>query len=123
MGDVTYSSLRRQVQALAKDVRKDAEAITAEAAAVDQAARDTAAVAGMIAAMKVAAATVAETEELARLMAGVSETASGYGSTADVTARAADDADRQAQTTHGGIHDAVQRSPDAAGDSGWYRQE
>lgn len=123
MSDLTYRGLRQQVQALAKDVTADAEAIAAEAEKVLEAARDTARVAEMIAAMKVAQATVAEVQELSRVMSGCTDAAVAYKAATDTTAKAAQAADQQAQATHGGINEAVQRSPEAAGDHRWYQQD
>jgi len=119
--DITYQQLQRDIQALAKDVRKDAEAIQTEAAALATAAQDTARVADQIAALHVAPATVAETQDLSREMTGVTAAARGYASAADTTARHAEAAEQQTRATHGGINEAVARSPEHAGNPVWYR--
>lgn len=123
MVDITYRQLRREVQALAKDVRKGAEGVRTRAKAVDEEAKDTTRVAEMIAGMGVSPHTVAETRELAKIMRGVSEASIAYATASDTTAKAADAADAQARASHEGIQQAVSKSPDHAKNHKWYRQE
>lgn len=119
----TYQKLQRDIRALARDVQRDSDALQQEAAAITAAARDTARVADQIAAMQVAQATIAETQSLARTMDGLSNTAKGYATAADTTARHAAAAEHQTQATHGGINEAFARSPEHAQNHRWYEQE
>lgn len=123
MAKTTYKALRRDIRALVRDVRRDSDTLQQESGAISEAARDAARVAEQIAAMKVAQATVAETHGLARVMAGLEQSAKGYAAAADTTAKQAAAAGQQLQTSHGGINEAVARSPQHAGNSAWYRQE
>ncbi|MFD3516352.1 hypothetical protein [Streptomyces sp. NPDC058657] len=111
MAAITFSELKREVTQLAKNATKGADAIRAEAQAIDAAAQDTRRVAEQIASMGVDQETRSETHHLAKLMAGVSEAAIDYASAGDTTAKAAQASHDQAQTTHGGIQAAYQRSP------------
>lgn len=121
--EITYKQLLSEVRSLAKDVLRDADAVQQETRAVSEAARDTSRVAEMIAAMEVSKATVASTLELSGAMSTVTTASAAYASAANDTAHAAKEADTQAQRTHGGIDEAVSRSPDHAGKSEWYKQE
>jgi methyl-accepting chemotaxis protein len=123
MADITYKQLRREVQAFAKKVRKNADQLTEQAKQTERAANRTAKVGDMIAGMQVSTATIGEMSELAQIMQAAAKGAAEFISASDTTARAADDADQQAQVSHEGINEAVGRSPEHAGKSGWYRQE
>lgn len=111
MPDITYRKLQAQVAALGKRIAQDAEAIRAEAQRIDEEAVSTSRTAEMISVMCVDNVTVAETRELAKIMAGVSEAAIAYASAGDNTAKAAKAAYDQNQTSHSGINEAVRRSP------------
>ncbi|GGZ82670.1 hypothetical protein GCM10010328_66360 [Streptomyces rubiginosohelvolus] len=69
--------------------------------------------------------TIAETNHLAKLMDGLSDSAHAYVSAADTTAKSAKAAHAQNQTSHGGIAEAVSRA--TVQTSGlnreWLRQE
>ncbi|GGU49822.1 hypothetical protein [Streptomyces violascens] len=120
---VTYRQLRREVQALAKNVRKGAEQIRQRTTVIDAAAKDTGKVAEQIGRMGVAQATIAETAELAKIMAGLSKAVIAYAVSTDTTAKAAKAVDDQAKASHEGIQQAMNRSPDAAKDTRWYQQQ
>ncbi|MFI1890470.1 hypothetical protein [Streptomyces jumonjinensis] len=120
---ITYGQLRAEVKALAKNVRKGGEQVRERAKALDKAAKDTGKIAEAIGRMGVARATIAETAELAKIMAGTSKVILSYSSSTDTTGKAADAADAQAKASHGGIAAAVGRSPEHATDRRWYRQE
>jgi hypothetical protein len=126
MPDLTYKQLQRDISNLAKSVAKGSEAIRARARAIDEEAKDTTRVAQMISGLRVDAATVAETTELARIMQGVSEAAIAYAAAGDTTAKQATAAHSQAQASHGGINEAISRSPvNNVHDINreWFRQE
>jgi hypothetical protein len=111
MTDLTYKQLLKQVTDLATSVTKGAEAVRTAARRIDTDAQDTHRVAEMINLMGVDPATTAETTELARIMQGVSKASIAYASAGDTTAKAAQASAAQARTTHGGIQEAVDRSP------------
>lgn len=121
--DLTYAGLRYLVQDLAMRSAREGDAIQEEANKLEEVARDVLRVAESIAAMEVAPATTAEMRDLSAVLRGATTAVGEYASAAHDTAKMADAADRQAQTTHGGIDEAVARSPEHAGKAGWYRQE
>lgn len=125
MADITYKQLKAAVENLAKEVNRASDAIRAKAQQIDEEAKDTARIAEMIAGMGVDTATVGETRDLSRLMNGVSEAAITYASAGDNTAKSASAAAIQAHVTHGGIQEAVSRSPvDVRNlDREWLRQD
>lgn len=127
MPELTYAQLQKAVTTLAKDIARGAEAIGRHAQAIDEEARDTARVGDLIGAMKVDTATVAETHELSKIMAGLSEAALAYAAAGDDTARAAQAAHDQNRHSHGGINEAASRSPVGREiydvDRGWLSQE
>jgi hypothetical protein len=126
MADLTYKQLQQAVTELGKNVARASEAIRVKAKQIDEEATDTARVAEMIGAMSVDNATVAETRELAKITAGLSQAAIAYATAGDNTTKAAQAAHDQARTTHGGIQEAVSRS-NVAGihdvNREWLRQE
>lgn len=121
--DLTYQQLQTATAALAHDAQRSGEAIGQETADVLEAAQDTARVADQIAALGVCQATVSETQELARILGGLCAAAGGYAAAADTTAKTAAAAGAAARTTHGGINEAVARSPQHTRNAAWYRQE
>lgn len=120
---LTYLELRRETKALARDVRRATEQHKKTAAAMDAEAKDTSRIAEQIAALKVDTATVAETREVSRIMQGLSQAALAFANAAEETSRSATAADQQAQSDHGGIHEAVGSSPVPMADRAWYTQE
>lgn len=121
--DLTYRQLLRATRELAREVRRDTEAHRKLAAKQDEEAKDTGRIAEQIAALGVDAATVAETREVARNMRGLSESALAYAAGTDDAARAAKAAENEAVNTHGGIQEAVDRSPVDMAKSEFYTQE
>lgn len=111
MPDLTYAQLAEATAALARDITRSSEAIRVHAKNIDDEAKDTTSVAESIAALKVDSATVAETREVARIMAGLSEAVLAYVSASDNTARAAQGANDQNKASHAGIGEAIHRSP------------
>ena len=127
MADLTYKQLQAAVTAVAKDVTRASEAIRGEARRIDEEATDTARIADVISSLRVDKATVAETRELSRIMAGLSEAAIAYATCGDTTAKTAQAAHDQNHSSHDGIHHAVQRSSVGRDihdlDREWLRQE
>lgn len=127
MPDLTYAQLAKATTDLARDIARSAEAIRIHAKNIDDEAKDTARVAESIAAFKVDTATVAETREVARIMAGLSEAVLAYASAGDDTAHAAQAAHDQNKASHAAIGEAASRSPvgrEIYGvDNGWFAQE
>lgn len=123
MADITYRQLRSEVQRFAKEVRKNADQLSERAKETERLAGRTAKVGDAIAAMMVAAATIGEMSELAQIMRAAAQGASIFIAASDGAAKAADAADDQARVSHEGINEAVGRSPEHAGKSGWYKQE
>ncbi|MGV9278073.1 hypothetical protein [Streptomyces griseosporeus] len=127
MAELTYKQLQQKVATLQRDVARAAEAIRARAREIDEEARDTARVADCIAALRVDNTTIAETREVSRIMAGLSEAVIAYATAADTTAKTAQAAHDQNQASHGGIHGAAGRSPVGAAiydvNREWLRQQ
>jgi hypothetical protein len=127
MPDLTYAQLAKATTSLARDIARSTEAIRVHAKTIDDEAKDTSRVAESIASLKVDAATVAETREVARIMTGLSEAVLAYASAGDDTARAAQVAHDQNKTSHARIGEAITRSPVGREiydtDRGWLTQE
>lgn len=125
MADLTLNQLKKAVSDVANRTARRGEKIRVLARHIEDVAEDTARVADGIGAMKVDVDTVSETQELARIMAGLSEAALTYASASDTTARRAQAAHDQAQASHGGIQEAFRRAPvDTRGlNREWLRQE
>ncbi|GHF27887.1 hypothetical protein GCM10018790_01590 [Kitasatospora xanthocidica] len=121
--DLSYRELVRQVRQLAREVRRDTAAYRTLAQAQKAEAEDTGRIAEQIAALKVDAATVAETHEVAKVMKGLSDAAIAYASAAEETGRTAADTESQAHTDHDGIQQAVDSSSVPMADRTWYTQE
>ncbi|MET8623598.1 hypothetical protein ABZW30_07555 [Kitasatospora sp. NPDC004669] len=121
--DLTYRDLVRQVRELSRELRRDTTAFRALATAQDNAAKETGRIAEQIATLKVDAATVAETHEVARIMQGLSDDAIAYATSAEEAGRDAAAAEQQAHTDHDGIQQAVDSSRVPMADRQWYTQE
>ncbi|MEU4301939.1 hypothetical protein [Kitasatospora aureofaciens] len=120
---LTYRALRRELRALAKEVRQGTEEHKKLAREIEAEARDTGRIAEQIASLKVDTATVSETREVSRIMRGLSVTALAYATAADAASHAAVAADNEAARLHNGIQEAVDRSPVPMANSSWYTQE
>ena len=123
MADITYRQLRAEVQKFAKEVRKNADQLSARAKESQRTADRTAKIGDAIAGMQVSSATVGEMRELAQIMRKAADGSDSFIVASDGTAKAADAADQQAQVSHEGINEAVSRSPEHAGKAEWYMQE
>lgn len=110
MPELTRAQLQKAATDMGRDIARGAEAIRGHAKAIDDEAQDTARVGELIGAMKVDSATVGETNELSRIMAGLSEAAIAYAFAGDTTAKLALAVRDQNTASHGGIQEAVDRS-------------
>jgi len=110
MPDLTYTQLKHATAVQAREVNRGAEAIRQEAKYVSQEAQGTARDADSIGALCVDKATIAETRDLARIMAGLSDGVIAYASAADTTAKQAKAAHDQNDASHSRINEAVNRS-------------
>ncbi|WP_369211774.1 hypothetical protein [Streptomyces flavofungini] len=110
MSDLTYSQLRAQVLEYERTLGKSAEQIRAQAQIIDGDAKDTGRVADQIAGKSVDPETVAETRDLMKITAGVSEGATAFAAAADDTAKQAKATGDQAKTSYGGLQEAMSRS-------------
>ncbi|GAA2774398.1 hypothetical protein [Kitasatospora cinereorecta] len=123
MPALTYRSLLRQTRALAKAIRGATEKHKKMAKAMEDEAKDTGRIAEQIGALKVDAATVAETREVSRIMQGLSTAALAYATSAEEASRAATAAEREAMRLHDGIQEAHDRNPVEMAAAVWYSQE
>lgn len=110
MPELTYSGLKAAMNNLEKKVARSADAIRAEAKAIDDEAAATARDAESIASLRVDKTSVAETHELAKIMRGLSEAIIGHAAAAGITAKQARAVRAQNQTSHGQINEAMARS-------------
>ena len=111
MSDLTYNGLQAAAKALTTKVARTSEAIRSEAKAIDEEAKATARDAESIGAMRVDKATVAETHELSKIMAGLSQAVITHAAAATDTGKQAKAVHTQNQASHGQIHEAMGRSP------------
>jgi hypothetical protein len=110
MPDSTYDSLVAEVTALSQQVVRDADTLRAWGQHIDTEAKETARVSDQIGARRIDPDTVAETRELSKQLAGLSEDAVAYANAGDNTAAAARAAHDQAKASHAGISEAVRSS-------------
>lgn len=126
MPDSTYDQLVTDVTALAQQVVRDADTLRAWGQHIDTEAKETARISDQIGARRIDPDTVAETRELSKQLAGLSEGAIAYASASDNTAAAARAAHDQAKASHSAISEAVRRSPATnihEVDNTWFTQE
>ncbi|KPI31454.1 hypothetical protein OV320_2670 [Actinobacteria bacterium OV320] len=108
--DLTYKALLRAVQNKQQTLARNAENVKQAADTITQYADDTAKDADTLGAKSVDRDSIAECQELARTIRGVSETAHTYAAKGADTAKAAKAAADQARSTHGGFQEAFDRS-------------
>lgn len=111
MPELTYAKLAAMVTNLAKTIARDGEAIQTLAKNINDEAADTARVGDCIAAMRVDTATIGETQQLSKIMAGLSEAAIAYAAAGNTTVKNAQAAQAQNQSSHYRIGEAASRSP------------
>ncbi|MER6917093.1 hypothetical protein ABT354_36095 [Streptomyces sp. NPDC000594] len=126
MAELTYKALVRKVQDKEKALARHAEGARNSADNMRQLADDTASDADALGAKSVDRDSLAECQELAKVIRGVSDGTLTYAAkTADIV-KAAKAAGDQARTTHGGFQEAFDRS-DVTGlekvSRDWFEQE
>lgn len=120
---VTYVQMLADTKALAALIRASADRHQQLASHLDEEAKDTGRIAEQISTLHVDPATIAETQELARIMQGVSQAAVEFATAAGEVARAARAAEQQTATDHHGIHEAARSAPVPMAARTWYSQE
>ncbi|MET9466589.1 hypothetical protein ABZY44_17630 [Streptomyces sp. NPDC006544] len=110
MAELTYKALVRRTQAKEKALARNAEGVKKAADTIKELADDTATDADALGAKTVDRDSLAECQELAKIIRGVSEGALTYASKTSDTAKAAKAAGDQARTTHAGFQEAFDRS-------------
>ncbi|MEU5322991.1 hypothetical protein AB0G67_40505 [Streptomyces sp. NPDC021056] len=110
MAELTYKTLLRAVQNKEKVLARNADSIKKAADNITELADDTASDADALGAKSVDRDSLAECQELAKIIRGVSEAAITYAAKSADTAKTAKAAGDQARSTHGGIQEAFDRS-------------
>ncbi|AXU16806.1 hypothetical protein [Streptomyces clavuligerus] len=110
MAELTYKALVRKVQAKEKALARNAEGVKKAADTIKELASDTASDADALGAKSVDRDSLAECQELAKVIRGVSDRAITYASKTADTAKAAKAAGDQARATHRGFQEAFDRS-------------
>jgi hypothetical protein len=110
MAELTYKVLVRKTQDKEKALARNAEGVKKAADHIKELADDTASDADALGAKSVDRDSLAECQELAKIIRGVSEGAINYASKTSDTAKAAKAAGDQARTTHAGFQEAFDRS-------------
>ena len=111
MPDLTYQKLAKAVADLAKASARNAETIHKNADMISDEARDTSRIADQIGALRVDRATVGETQQLSKIMDGLSDAVTAYATAGDNTSKSAQAAHDANRSSHDGINEAVRRSP------------
>lgn len=126
MAELTYKALVRAVEAKEKTLARNAEAVQNAADTITAYADDTARDADALGAKSVDRDSLAECQELSKIIRGVSDAAIAYAAKGIDTAHAAKTAGDQARTTHGGFQEAFTRSTVTNLESvsrDWFEQE
>ncbi|MFJ2875460.1 MULTISPECIES: hypothetical protein [unclassified Streptomyces] len=110
MAELTYRVLVRKVQDKEKAMARNAEGVKKAAEHIKELADDTASDADALGAKSVDRDSLAECQELSKIIRGVSEAAITYASKTSDTAKAAKAVGDQARTTHAGFQEAFTRS-------------
>ncbi|MFZ3475956.1 hypothetical protein ACODT4_43990 [Streptomyces sp. 2.9] len=110
MAELTYKVLVRRTQDKEKALARNAEGVKKAADNIKELADDTASDADALGAKSVDRDSLAECQELSKIIRGVSEAAISYASKTSDTAKAAKAAGDQARTTHAGFQEAFDRS-------------
>ncbi|GAA2330193.1 hypothetical protein Scani_34270 [Streptomyces caniferus] len=110
MAELTYKALVRKTQAKEKALARNAEGVKTAAENIKALADDTASDADALGAKSVDRDSLAECQELAKVIRGVSQGAIDYAAKTADTAKAAKAAGDQARTTHAGFQEAFDRS-------------
>ncbi|MER7048936.1 hypothetical protein [Streptomyces jumonjinensis] len=110
MAELTYKVLVRKTQDKEKALARNAEGVKKAADNIRELADDTASDADALGAKSVDRDSLAECQELSKIIRGVSEAAITYASRTSDTAKAAKAAGDQARTAHAGFQEAFDRS-------------
>ncbi|WP_328545480.1 hypothetical protein [Streptomyces europaeiscabiei] len=110
MAELTFKTLVRAVQTKEKSLARNAESVKKAADTIKDHADDTASDADALGAKSVDRDSIAECQELSKIIRGVSNAAIQYAAIGVDTARAAKAAGDQARTTHGAFQEAFDRS-------------
>ena len=110
MSDLTYKALKAKTANLERKVSRNADEVKAAAKVIDAEATETHRESEQIAAQSVDRDSVADSQELARVIKGLSEGILTYAAKAQDTAKQAKAAGDQARSTHGGFQEAFDRS-------------
>ncbi|MER6092434.1 hypothetical protein [Streptomyces bluensis] len=110
MAELTYKALVRAVETKEKSLARNAESVKRAADSIKEHADDTASDADALGAKSVDRDSIAECQELAKIIRGVSDGAIQYAAKGIDTAKAAKAAGDQARSTHGGFQEAFDRS-------------
>lgn len=121
--DLTYRQLKREVAALATEIRHNSKAHQKTAQIMADEAKDTGRIADQIASLQVDPGTTSETREVAKIMQGIVAATVNYAAAAEDAGKAADAAQQQAVNDHGGIQDAVDNANVTMAAAIWYTQE
>ncbi|MFF6866656.1 hypothetical protein [Streptomyces ardesiacus] len=111
MTDLTLAQLQKQVTDIANRTARRGDRIRSLAQQIDAEARDTGRIADSIAAIGVDNETISECHDLARTVAGLSESSLSYAAKSDDTAAAARAAHDQAHASHAGIREQFRAAP------------
>lgn len=124
--DLTYKALRARTAALKKSVLRNAEGVAQSAQVIEGEAAETLRESEQLAVKCVDRDSVADSQALSKIIAGVSAGISAYAVKGQDTARQAQAVADQAATTHAGFQEAFDRS-DVDGlenvDRNWLEQE
>lgn len=127
MPELTYTQLAKGVHDMAVASARNAETINKNAQWMSDEARDTGHIADQIGAVRVDKDTIAETQQLSRMMQGLGHAVLAYAVGADTFAKTAMAAHQANKDDHGGINEAAQRSSVGREiydvDNGWLAQE
>ncbi|MBW1603558.1 hypothetical protein JJV70_15895 [Streptomyces sp. JJ66] len=110
MAELTYKVLVRKTEAKEKALARNAEGVKKAAENIKELADDTASDADALGAKSVDRDSLAECQELSKIIRGVSDGAMTYASKTADTAKTAKAAGDQARTTHAGFQEAFDRS-------------
>lgn len=108
--DLTYKQLLARVGQMEKKVSRNAEEIQAASKVIEEEAAETRREADQMAAKSVDKDTVADSQELSKVIKGLSDGIISYAAKGVDTARQAKAVSDQAKSTHGGFQEAFDRS-------------
>lgn len=110
MSDLTYKALQAKVAKLERKVSRNADDVKAAAKVIDAEATETLRESEQMAAKSVDTDSVSDSQELAKVIKGLSDGILTYAAKAQDTAKQAKAAGDQAKSTHGGFQEAFDRS-------------